>query len=97
MESFTACGLTKEKDKLIALSGIAKEMREFLDDRYFAGHWAKNLTWDLLWYVYNGNYPRGDPTFRPEEYRGKLFSLLQEISNVPANFPSSALLVLAIC
>ncbi|KAN0119360.1 HET domain containing protein [Hyaloscypha variabilis] len=45
--------LTFEKDKLVALSGIAERMAKmFPDDRYIAGLWEKTLLLDLTWQTY---------------------------------------------
>jgi hypothetical protein len=42
-------GLTKHKDKLPALSGIAKKFQACRKCRYFAGIWEDVLIEDLLW------------------------------------------------
>ncbi|PQE12083.1 heterokaryon incompatibility protein [Rutstroemia sp. NJR-2017a BVV2] len=49
--SYSRCGITKGEDKLIAISGIAKEMRTTLGGEYLAGLWQFNLCQDLLWFV----------------------------------------------
>jgi hypothetical protein len=41
--------LTKEEDKLIAFSAIAKKMRHLLKDEYLAGLWRRHLPYQLLW------------------------------------------------
>ena len=48
---YATCGLSKEEDKLVALSGIAKEMQRLLKDEYLAGLWRRTLVHDLLWNV----------------------------------------------
>lgn len=70
VESFMISGLTKGADKLIALSGIAKEMRSLLDDNYVAGLWEQNLAFDLLWYIEKGRQVNWDCSFRVKPYRG---------------------------
>lgn len=48
VEHYSQRKLTKGEDKLVAVSGLAKEMRLILDDEYLAGIWRKNLPWGLL-------------------------------------------------
>jgi hypothetical protein len=43
--------LTKYEDKLIAISGIAKEMQPAIGYEYVAGLWAKELLLQLMWFV----------------------------------------------
>ncbi|KAJ9144534.1 hypothetical protein NKR23_g5772 [Pleurostoma richardsiae] len=47
---YMRCLLTKEEDRLVALSGIAKEIRSMTGDEYIAGNWKSSLITDLLWY-----------------------------------------------
>jgi hypothetical protein len=51
VESFMCCGLTNEKDKLVALSGLVNEMYPFMDDEYVAGLWRRDLIMQLVWLV----------------------------------------------
>lgn len=46
---FTACQLTNESDRLVAIAGIAKKVGPVLNDQYVAGLWARSLPWGLLW------------------------------------------------
>ncbi|KAI1308616.1 heterokaryon incompatibility protein-domain-containing protein [Xylaria venustula] len=49
---YSACSLTKRTDKLIAISGIARELRIRMnvpDVDYIAGLWRQNLLYGLLW------------------------------------------------
>jgi hypothetical protein len=64
VSAYTKCGLTKEQDKLIAISGIADYFEKKMKDDYLAGLWRSVLPYQLLWRV-------EDPasTRRPEEYR----------------------------
>ncbi|PMD59555.1 HET-domain-containing protein [Hyaloscypha bicolor E] len=51
--SYTACDLTKPKDKLIALSGVANRYAAIHNlncNTYFAGHWRHALPRSLLWH-----------------------------------------------
>jgi hypothetical protein len=43
--------LTFSDDKLVALSGIAKQLQDKLNDRYIAGLWMNFLPSQLLWQV----------------------------------------------
>lgn len=52
VQEYSACKLTKRRDKLIALTGIAKAVQATLqasDDDYLAGLWRGGIAVDLLW------------------------------------------------
>ena len=49
--SYNDKNLTKYEDKLIAISGIAKEMQQAIGYEYVAGLWASRITLQLLWFV----------------------------------------------
>ena len=51
VRSYTACELTKGRDKLIAIWGIAKLIRDALGEAYGAGLWERNLEEQLAWRV----------------------------------------------
>ncbi|KAH6868878.1 heterokaryon incompatibility protein-domain-containing protein [Thelonectria olida] len=46
---YTNCALTKESDRLIAMSGIAKTFQEVNGDTYLAGLWKRMVYIDLAW------------------------------------------------
>ncbi|KAH8900577.1 heterokaryon incompatibility protein [Thozetella sp. PMI_491] len=48
---YTCLNLTVTSDMLPALSGLAKETAELINDTFLAGLWKGNLENDLLWYV----------------------------------------------
>lgn len=48
VHAYTRGALTREEDKLIALSGLAKELELVLKDRYLAGLWGKVLGHQVL-------------------------------------------------
>lgn len=50
---YSECELTVPTDKVIALSGVAKRMREILQDEYVVGMWRRSLPYQLLWTVYS--------------------------------------------
>jgi len=49
IEEYTRCDLTFEKDKLIAISGVASRMKEHFRCRYLAGLWEYHLLTQMLW------------------------------------------------
>lgn len=69
VEQYSALDLTKDKDGLPALSGLAERMAPFLGD-YLAGLWRRSLLFDLCWRVDKLVY--GPQT--PVEYRGPSWS-----------------------
>ncbi len=48
IDVYTRSSLTRQEDKLIALSGIAQEMSILLNDEYLAGLWKNNVSSQLL-------------------------------------------------
>ncbi|KAK1749635.1 heterokaryon incompatibility protein-domain-containing protein [Echria macrotheca] len=48
LQQYTACHLTKGKDKFVALSGVVKEFERILRDKYLAGLWEGNFVNGLL-------------------------------------------------
>ncbi|KAJ4317440.1 hypothetical protein N0V84_007346 [Fusarium piperis] len=46
---YANCALTKESDRLIAMSGIAKTFQEANNDKYLAGLWKKVIYTNLTW------------------------------------------------
>ncbi|KAK1636318.1 heterokaryon incompatibility protein-domain-containing protein [Colletotrichum phormii] len=53
VEAYTSCNLTFAKDKLAALWGIAKLLRDALGEEYAAGLWGINLAEQLAWRVFD--------------------------------------------
>ena len=70
VEVYTRGRLTFSGDKLIAVSGIAKEMRLLMNDEYFAGLWRRDMVSQLIWSVYSSS----DNSHRPAEYRAPSWS-----------------------
>lgn len=54
LEMYTTCSLTKEEDKLTAISGIAKICSQQFDSAYLAGVWADRLAIGLMWMKVGG-------------------------------------------
>ncbi|KAK0629222.1 hypothetical protein B0T17DRAFT_505807 [Bombardia bombarda] len=67
--NYMRCGLTFPNDKLIACSGMAKMMKQILNDEYVAGMWRKYLEAELLWAVLSSG-----TSSRPAEYRAPSWS-----------------------
>jgi hypothetical protein len=73
VRKYTSCDLTKSKDKLVALSGLAKHMARSLREvepkaaLYLAGLWETTMPGSLLW------RPK-EPAIRPEQYRAPSWS-----------------------
>lgn len=51
VEMYSKCGITFSKDKLVAISGLAKIFHAKLNDDYLAGVWRGDLQFSLLWQV----------------------------------------------
>jgi hypothetical protein len=49
---YSKCELSREEDKLVAISGLAKEVNRALggQDQYLAGLWRRDMLSGLLWY-----------------------------------------------
>lgn len=63
--------LTKESDKLPALSGIARIIEEQIGDKYVAGLWRSTLLEGILWQAVG---TRRNATSAPSEYRAPSWS-----------------------
>ncbi|KAL6351883.1 hypothetical protein LRP88_14695 [Fusarium phalaenopsidis] len=62
---YANCALTKESDRLIAMSGIAKTFQEANNDKYLAGLWKRMIHVDLTWTT---NASDGADVQRSESY-----------------------------
>ena len=92
--SYGALLLTKSKDRLPAIGGLAKEMADVRKSRYLAGLWEDTLNDDLLWTIRTTSkykkprpYPRNAPTWSwasvetwPSYWDEILFSVVEEDS-----------------
>lgn len=59
ISQYSSGQLTFEKDRLVAISGVAKAISGFLrNDEYYAGHWLSNLALSLLWKAEDEEYGR---------------------------------------
>jgi hypothetical protein len=60
VEFYSRALLTVPKDKLVALSGVARQFQAKTTDQYCAGLWRKNLERDLCWRI-DREYPHQPP------------------------------------
>lgn len=75
VDLYSRSNLTREEDKLIALSGISKEIGLILEDEYLAGLWKRFLSRQLLWFVSHPlSADGGHPSSRPSKYRAPSWS-----------------------
>ncbi|KAL9592021.1 MAG: hypothetical protein Q9179_007137 [Wetmoreana sp. 5 TL-2023] len=72
--AYTAGELTVASDKLVAISGLAKNMQISLQDEYLAGLWKGTLASDLLWKVNRGKQANGLLSTRAAQYRAPTWS-----------------------
>ena len=72
LNRYTNCSLTKESDKLVALSGLAKQVGPLLQATYLAGLWSTHIVHQLLWRV---EFPIAKNSVRrPHLYRAPSWS-----------------------
>lgn len=68
VQEYTSRNLTKSKDRLLAISGIATALGTGQHDVYLGGLWLSDLPLRLLWEVTSALQPR------PQEYRAPSWS-----------------------
>lgn len=86
---YTISNLTYSSDKLVAISGLARELRHLLDDdQYLAGLWKNNLAYDLLWSVAGANLSGSRSTLLSAEYRAPTWSWASIDAPIWYPFPS---------
>ena len=82
-EIYARCGLTKETDKCMAISGIAQEIQLATGDLYFAGLWRSSFVEHLCWIVHHlSNETQRRTRIRPLMYRAPSWSWLSIDSNI---------------
>lgn len=80
VERYSITQLTKHKDRLVALAGIAQSLKCRIGGGYVAGLWEKYLASQLLWHVPSvfendlATYPSKRPTYEPGDIRAPTFS-----------------------
>jgi hypothetical protein len=67
VSAYSRLAMTYGKDKLQALSGMARQMNRALNDTCIAGLWKGSLVADMLWETY-------DPQARPSPWRSPTWS-----------------------
>jgi len=55
VQTYNACDLTYERDKLPAILGLAREIEVFTRQTYFRGIWLEDVARGLYWYGSDGN------------------------------------------
>lgn len=71
---YSRAKLTKETDKLVAISGLAKAIRSLLHDTYLAGLWQNSIEWDICWSVESQSEGSEICPSRPSKYRAPSWS-----------------------
>ncbi|KAJ6504003.1 heterokaryon incompatibility protein-domain-containing protein [Mycena sanguinolenta] len=75
LNDYTSRRLTKSKDKLVAIAGVAEQFQLFWpQSRYIAGLWTHQFPEALLWYVETGLERQPMPLPRPTTYRAPSWS-----------------------
>lgn len=80
---YSSCELTYSKDKLTALSGLARMMQENSKDEYVAGMWRKDLEGGLLWNALKPAPrlpPQAGPSWSWASIRGSVYTMSQDIA-----------------
>ncbi|EPE29058.1 hypothetical protein GLAREA_00216 [Glarea lozoyensis ATCC 20868] len=78
VQTYSSCYLSEERDRLVALSGIAREMYRKTQDGYLAGLWKSSLPTDLVW---RSLHVTQEPT-RTKRYRAPSWSWASVIGPV---------------
>lgn len=82
VKEYTRRQFTFPNDKLVAISGMARSLKGYIDDTYLAGMWRKRLAAELGWWVYQGraHYTLGEepsyyaPSFSWASVKGQVNS-----------------------
>lgn len=72
VQTYTNSRLTQERDKLIAISAVAREIKPMMQCRYLAGLWEKDLVKQLCWFTHKGS--ASVESSRPTTYRAPSWS-----------------------
>lgn len=82
VQTYTRGGLTKETDKLVAISGLAKALAAQSGMEYLAGLWNRQLVQQLLWRAES-------PSKRPAVFRAPSWSWASTNSKISWTFDES--------
>ncbi|KAG4442991.1 hypothetical protein IFR05_001522 [Cadophora sp. M221] len=77
VEIYTRCALTFAKDKLVAISGMARELSKDMDCEYLAGLWRRDLEHQILWKVKGAH-----PATKKEDMRGPSWSWASVVGEI---------------
>lgn len=69
VDNYTSRQVTKQRDKLLALAGVAEKFHRVFGGSYVAGLWRLDLLRDLLWMKESNSYAS-----RPKKYRAPSWS-----------------------
>lgn len=64
VKKYSTCSLTKSKDKLVAVGGLAQLCHEMNEYQYVAGMWKEDLETQLCWAVEKATKPRPTTPYR---------------------------------
>lgn len=70
--SYTTCQMTMEEDKLVAISGIAQDIAEILNDQLVAGLWRNHILEELCWFKFIKAKEESPPP--PKKWRAPTWS-----------------------
>jgi Heterokaryon incompatibility protein (HET) len=69
IKHYTKRRLTRQSDRLPAISGIAASVQKVTSSRYLAGLWEDNLVSDLQWKLHPALRDDAPPTFSSKDFR----------------------------
>jgi hypothetical protein len=65
ISEYSGCKLSREEDRLIAMSGLAQRIQAKTGWQYLAGLWRQSLLYDMLWYRIGKANRRGESYIAP--------------------------------
>ncbi|RTE70047.1 hypothetical protein BHE90_015562 [Fusarium euwallaceae] len=65
MKDYSSKALTYDKDRLVAISGLARLRSLLTQEQYIAGIWVNYWHFDLMWYPRSCLYARFSPSVQP--------------------------------
>jgi hypothetical protein len=90
VEWYMECKITKPRDKLVAIAGIAHKVAEATHERYLAGLWDnQDLAIQLLWHVLSRRQADDSPSTRPETYRAPSWSWASLEATIVWHWPTN--------
>lgn len=86
VRGYTRRSLTQEKDKLVAISAVAKQFQPFIGGEYLGGLWGHSLPLQLLWKVILPPY--GRISSRTGAYCAPTWSWASLTANIQLDWPT---------